>query len=42
MCYNYEHFQEIIDECGSWPKKIPVAKWSEVYNRSMKSWLQDN
>ena len=30
------------DESGCKPNKIWVDKWSEFYNRSMKSWLQDN
>ena len=35
-------FQEILDESGHKPNKIWVDKGSEFYNRSMKSWLQDN
>ena len=34
--------QEILDEFGPKPNKIWVDKGSELYNRSMKSWLQDN
>ena len=32
-------FQEILDECGCKPNKIWVDKSSELYSRSMKSWL---
>ena len=35
-------FQEILDESGHKPNKIWVDRGSEFYNRSMKSWLQDN
>ena len=35
-------FQEILDECGCKPNKIWVDKCSELYSRTMKSWLQDN
>ena len=35
-------FQEILDKCGCKPNKIWVDKCSELYSRSMKSWLQDN
>ena len=34
--------QEILDESGRKPNKIWVDKGGEFYNRSMKSWLQDN
>ena len=35
-------FQIILDESNSKPNKIWVDKGSEFYNRSVKSWLQDN
>ena len=35
-------FQTFLDESGRKPNKIWVEKGSELYNRSMKSWLQDN
>ena len=35
-------FQKILDEYGRKPNKIWVDKSSEFYNKSMKSWLQDN
>ena len=35
-------FQEILDESGLRPNKIWVDECSEFYNRSIKSWLQDN
>ena len=35
-------FQKILDESNRKPKKIWVDKDSDFYNRSMKSWLQDN
>ena len=35
-------FQNILDESGLKPNKIWVGKSSEFYNRSMKSWFQDN
>ena len=35
-------FQKILDKSGHKPNKIWVDKDSELYNRSMKSWLQDN
>ena len=34
--------QENIDESGSKPDRIWVDRGSKFYNRSMKSWLQDN
>ena len=33
-------FQNILNESNRKPKKIWVEKGSEVYNRTMKSWLQ--
>ena len=35
-------FQKILDESNRKPNKIWVDKGSQFYNRSMKSWLQDN
>ena len=35
-------FQNILNESNCKPNKILVIKGSEFYNRSMKSWLQDN
>ena len=35
-------FQKILDEYNRKPSKMLVDKGSELYNRSMKSWLQDN
>ena len=35
-------FQNILDESDRKPNKIWGDKGSEFYNRSMKSWLQDN
>ena len=35
-------FQKIIDKLKSKPNKIRVDQGSKFYNRSMKSWLQDN
>ena len=35
-------FQKILDESNHKPNKIWVDKDSEFYNRSIKSWLQDN
>ena len=35
-------FQIILDESNSKPNKIWLDKGSEFYNRSVKSWLQDN
>ena len=35
-------FQKILDDSKRKPNKISVDKESEFYNRSMKSWLQDN
>ena len=38
----FNAFQVILDESNHKTNKIWVDKWSEFYNRSMKSWLQDN
>ena len=35
-------YQKILDDSKRKPNKIWVDKESEFYNRSMKSWLQDN
>ena len=35
-------FQSILDDSKRKPNKTWVDKGSEFYNRSMKSWLQDN
>ena len=35
-------FQKILDQSGCKPNKIWVNKSLEFYNRSMKSWLEDN
>ena len=35
-------FQKILVESNHQPNKMWVFKGSEFYNRSMKSWLQDN
>ena len=35
-------FQEILDEYWYKPDKVWVDKGREFYNKSMKSWLQDN
>ena len=35
-------FQKFLDESIQKPNKIWVDKGSEFYNRSMKSWLQNN
>ena len=35
-------FQKILDESNRKPNKIWVDKCSEICNRSMKSWLQEN
>ena len=32
----------VLNECNCKPNKIWLNKGSEFYNRSMKSWLQDN
>lgn len=35
-------FQKVLDESGPKLNKIWVNRVSELYKRSMKSWLQDN
>ena len=35
-------FQNTLDKSNRKPNKICLDKGSEFYNRSMKSWLQDN
>ena len=35
-------FQKVLNGSERKPNKILVCKVSEFYNRSMKSWLQDN
>ena len=35
-------FQKILDESNRTPNKMLVDKGIEFYNRSKKSWLQDN
>ena len=35
-------FQEILDESNHKPNKVWVAKGSEFYNKSIKSWLEKN
>ena len=35
-------FQNILDESGRKPNKIWVDKGSEFYNKSLKSWPQNN
>ena len=35
-------FEEVLDESNRKANKIWVDKGSEFYNRSLKSWLQDN
>ena len=35
-------FQKILNEFKRKPNKIWVDKGSQLYNRSMQSWLQDN
>ena len=35
-------FQKILDESNRKPNKTWVDKESKFYNRSVKSWLQDN
>ena len=35
-------FQKFLDESYRKPNKLQVDKGSEFYNRSMKSWLQDD
>ena len=38
----FDVFQEILSESGRKPNKIWADKGNEFYNRSMKSWLQDD
>ena len=47
--YNYNYkitftnaFQKILDESTLRPNKIWVDKGSTFYNRSIKSWMQNN
>ena len=35
-------FQEILRESNRKPNKIWVDKSSEIYNKSMKSWIEKN
>ena len=35
-------FQKMLDQSGRKPNEILVDKDLEFYNRSMKSWLQEN
>ena len=35
-------FQNFLNESGRKPNKIWVNKGSDIYNRSMKLWLQNN
>ena len=35
-------FQKILKESNSKPNKIWVDKSSEIYNKSMKSWIEKN
>ena len=35
-------FQRVLDKSTRKPNKICVDKGCKLYNRSMKSWLQDN
>ena len=35
-------FQEILKESNRKPNKIWVDKSSEIYNKSMKSWIEKN
>ena len=39
---NTNAFQKVLNESGHKGNKIWVDKNSEFYNRSVKSWLQDN
>ena len=36
------HFKKFLDDSKRKPNKIWVDKGSELYNRSIKPWLQDN
>ena len=38
----YLYILHILDESSPKPNKIWVDNGSQFYNRSMKSWLQDN
>ena len=38
----FSAFQNIFDDSMRGPNKIWVDKGSEIYNRSMRSWLKDN
>ena len=40
--FQFNAFQEILDESGRKPNKIWINKGNEFCNRSMKLWLQDN
>ena len=40
--YNTNAFQKILDESNYKTNKIWVNKGSEFYNKSMKSWLDDD
>ena len=40
--YNYGCFSENLDESGRKPNKIWVVEGSEFYNKSLKSWPQNN
>ena len=35
-------FQKILDECTLKPNKVWVKRENEFYNRTIKSWLQEN
>ena len=35
-------FQEILKESNRKPNKIWIDKSSEIYNKSMKSWIEKN
>ena len=35
-------FQKVLGKYGCKPSKLRIDKGNEFYNRSMKSWLQDN
>ena len=35
-------FQKILGKCRCKPNEMWVGKGSEFYNKSMKSWIQDN
>ena len=36
------NFQKVLDESNSKPNKIWVDKGSELYNKSIKLWLEKN